>query len=203
MTPMRMQPRPCMQTPSPCNTPPHTHTPPGQDPGPRLLPRRVPPRLPRRRRRQLACPLGRRQRRADLRRPHQLGLCPACRLFQQRPRQDRDGRQLQPAGVDVRQVRPGAGVRGSGCAWVGVVGGGRGARWLCVLRAAQTHLATNVIPPTSVNNKLVAQEAQLGQLQRQCRTLTVDADDRFVYCGTTTGDVLQVGGGGVLCRAVL
>jgi hypothetical protein len=45
----------------------------------------------------------------------------------------------------------------------------------------------------SANNKLVPQDVQLGQLQRMVRSLTVDAEDKFVYAGTTTGDVLQVG----------
>ncbi|KAI8467381.1 MAG: flagellar associated protein [Monoraphidium minutum] len=52
----------------------------------------------------------------------------------------------------------------------------------------------------SANNKLVAQEAQLGQLQRMIRTLTVDADDGFAYAGTTSGDVLQIGLDRVILR---
>ena len=44
----------------------------------------------------------------------------------------------------------------------------------------------------SANNKLVAEEAQLGQLQRQIRSLAIDAEDKFAYAGTTSGDVLQV-----------
>ncbi|GBF88745.1 flagellar associated protein [Raphidocelis subcapitata] len=52
----------------------------------------------------------------------------------------------------------------------------------------------------SANNKLVPQDAQLGQLQRMVRSLTVDADDAFVYAGTTSGDVLQVGLDRVLLR---
>lgn len=47
----------------------------------------------------------------------------------------------------------------------------------------------------SANNKLVPQDAQLGQLQRMIRSLTVDSSDAFVYAGTTSGDVLQVGWG--------
>lgn len=42
------------------------------------------------------------------------------------------------------------------------------------------------------NNKLRPQEAQLGQLQRIFRTICIDSRDQFAYCGTTTGDVLQV-----------
>ena len=49
--------------------------------------------------------------------------------------------------------------------------------------------------PRSANNKLVPQEAQLGSLQRKVTALSVDADDAFVYAGTTSGDVLQVPAG--------
>ncbi|MEW5298669.1 MAG: hypothetical protein WDW36_001762 [Sanguina aurantia] len=42
------------------------------------------------------------------------------------------------------------------------------------------------------NNKLRPHEAQLGQLQRLCRTITIDSNDQFAYVGTTSGDVLQV-----------
>jgi hypothetical protein len=42
------------------------------------------------------------------------------------------------------------------------------------------------------NNKLRPQEAQLGQLQRIFKTICIDSRDQFAYCGTTTGDVLQV-----------
>ena len=42
------------------------------------------------------------------------------------------------------------------------------------------------------NNKLRKQEAQLGLLQRIVKTITIDQDDEYVYCGTTSGDVLQV-----------
>lgn len=44
------------------------------------------------------------------------------------------------------------------------------------------------------NNKLRSTEAQLGLLQRIFRTVCIDRDDQFAYCGTTTGDVLQVRG---------
>ena len=43
------------------------------------------------------------------------------------------------------------------------------------------------------NNKLRHTEATLGQLQRIFRTVSIDRNDEFAYCGTTTGDVLQVG----------
>jgi hypothetical protein len=42
------------------------------------------------------------------------------------------------------------------------------------------------------NNKLLREEAHLGNMQRMVRSIQIDAEDRFVYCGTTTGDVLQV-----------
>lgn len=43
------------------------------------------------------------------------------------------------------------------------------------------------------NNKLRKHDAQLGQLQRVFNSLTIDSADRYAYCGSTTGDVLQVG----------
>jgi hypothetical protein len=42
------------------------------------------------------------------------------------------------------------------------------------------------------NNKLRPNDVQLGQLQRIFKSLTVDCEDKFVYCGTSTGDILQV-----------
>jgi WD40 repeat protein len=41
-------------------------------------------------------------------------------------------------------------------------------------------------------NKLVAKDAVLGQFKREFRTITIDLADQYAYCGTTTGDVLQV-----------
>ncbi len=46
-----------------------------------------------------------------------------------------------------------------------------------------------------VNNKLRPTEATLGTLKRVFRTVSIDASDTYAYCGTTTGDVLQVGRG--------
>lgn len=46
------------------------------------------------------------------------------------------------------------------------------------------------------NNKLRHTEATLGQLQRIFRSVAIDKNDEFAYCGTTTGDVLQVRGHG-------
>ncbi len=43
-----------------------------------------------------------------------------------------------------------------------------------------------------LNNKLRQQEAQLGQLQRIFKSICVDSRDQYAYCGTTSGDVLQV-----------
>eukprot|EP00983_Pelagomonas_calceolata_P029334 919038-Pelagomonas_calceolata.AAC.2 len=43
------------------------------------------------------------------------------------------------------------------------------------------------------NNKLRPQEAALGQLQRAFKSITVDNRDQYAYCGTSSGDVLQVG----------
>jgi hypothetical protein len=42
------------------------------------------------------------------------------------------------------------------------------------------------------NNKLRSTEATIGQLRRIFKTLFIDSHDRFAYCGTTSGDVLQV-----------
>ncbi|KAL6756928.1 WD40-repeat-containing domain protein [Haematococcus lacustris] len=42
------------------------------------------------------------------------------------------------------------------------------------------------------NNKLRPQEAQLGQLQRIFKTVCIDSRDNYAFCGTTTGDVLQI-----------
>eukprot|EP00955_Chlamydomonas_euryale_P053912 355645-Chlamydomonas_euryale.AAC.15 len=51
------------------------------------------------------------------------------------------------------------------------------------------------------NNKLRPTEAQLGQMQRIIKTITVDHRDDFMYCGTSTGDVLQTRGAcsGMVC----
>lgn len=46
------------------------------------------------------------------------------------------------------------------------------------------------------NNKLRPQEATLGTLRRIFRTISIDSSDQYAYCGTTSGDVLQVRGGG-------
>ena len=41
-------------------------------------------------------------------------------------------------------------------------------------------------------NKLVPHEVQLGQMRRIVTCLDIDQDDQYMYCGTTTGDILQV-----------
>ena len=41
-------------------------------------------------------------------------------------------------------------------------------------------------------NKLVPSDVQLGQLRRCFTCVAVDAADQYMYCGTATGDVLQV-----------
>jgi hypothetical protein len=43
------------------------------------------------------------------------------------------------------------------------------------------------------NNKLRSTDATLGTLKRIFKSITVDANDQYAYCGTTTGDLLQVG----------
>lgn len=43
-----------------------------------------------------------------------------------------------------------------------------------------------------VNNKLRPTEATLGTLKRVFKTVSIDASDTYAYCGTTTGDVLQI-----------
>lgn len=43
-----------------------------------------------------------------------------------------------------------------------------------------------------LTNKLVPSDVQLGQLRRCFTCVTVDAADQYMYCGCTTGDVLQV-----------
>ncbi|GMH45198.1 hypothetical protein BSKO_13155 [Bryopsis sp. KO-2023] len=50
----------------------------------------------------------------------------------------------------------------------------------------------NVWEYDRTNNKLRSMDVQLGQLRRIFNSLVVDAQDEFVYCGTTSGDLLQV-----------
>ena len=37
-------------------------------------------------------------------------------------------------------------------------------------------------------------DCNLGQLKRIVKCIHVSEDDQYMYCGTTSGDVLQVGG---------
>lgn len=41
------------------------------------------------------------------------------------------------------------------------------------------------------NRKIRPTDCQLGQLKRIVTTIQVDREDHFIYCGTTTGDILQ------------
>jgi len=50
------------------------------------------------------------------------------------------------------------------------------------------------------NNKLRSTEATLGNLHRIFKSICIDSNDQFIYCGTTTGDVLQVSMDRVLFR---
>lgn len=40
--------------------------------------------------------------------------------------------------------------------------------------------------------KIRASDVQTGQIKRIIKCITIDQDDEFMYCGTTTGDLLQV-----------
>eukprot|EP00128_Syssomonas_multiformis_P006655 Colp12_sorted_trinity150504_noHs@14952 len=42
------------------------------------------------------------------------------------------------------------------------------------------------------NRKIRPTDCQLGQLKRVVRCILVSEDDQFIYCGTTSGDILQV-----------
>ena len=41
--------------------------------------------------------------------------------------------------------------------------------------------------------KIVPTDCNLGQLKRIVNCIQVSEDDQYMYCGTTSGDVLQVG----------
>jgi len=41
--------------------------------------------------------------------------------------------------------------------------------------------------------KIVPTDCNLGQLKRIVKCIQVSEDDQYMYCGTTSGDVLQVG----------
>lgn len=40
--------------------------------------------------------------------------------------------------------------------------------------------------------KIIATDCQTGQIKRVVKCIIIDANDEFVYCGTTTGDLLQI-----------
>ncbi|KAI9140685.1 WD40-repeat-containing domain protein [Paraphysoderma sedebokerense] len=44
----------------------------------------------------------------------------------------------------------------------------------------------------SQQRKLKPTDCQMGQIKRIVKCITVDKNDEFIYCGTTTGDVLQI-----------
>ncbi|TPX43498.1 hypothetical protein SeMB42_g04690 [Synchytrium endobioticum] len=45
---------------------------------------------------------------------------------------------------------------------------------------------------SELERKVRAQDCQTGQIKRIVKCLAVDENDEFVYCGTTTGDLMQV-----------
>ncbi len=42
------------------------------------------------------------------------------------------------------------------------------------------------------NRKIRPADCQLGQLKRVITSIAIDDDDQYMYCGTKTGDLLQV-----------
>ena len=42
------------------------------------------------------------------------------------------------------------------------------------------------------NRKLLPEDCNLGTLKRNVQSVTIDPDDKFFYCGTTTGDILKI-----------
>lgn len=44
-----------------------------------------------------------------------------------------------------------------------------------------------------VNRKLLKSDIQTGTLRRTFTSVACSQDDEFMYCGTRTGDILQVG----------
>lgn len=51
----------------------------------------------------------------------------------------------------------------------------------------------NVWEFDEANRKVRPAECHLGLLKRVCQSMVIDERDEFVYVGTKTGDVLQVG----------
>jgi len=42
------------------------------------------------------------------------------------------------------------------------------------------------------NRKLLPEDCNLGTLKRNVQSVTIDPEDKFFYCGTTTGDILKI-----------
>lgn len=51
------------------------------------------------------------------------------------------------------------------------------------------------------NRKIRPSDCQLGQLKRVINSISIDEEDKFMYCGTATGDLLQVSLGPNLFKA--
>ncbi|KAI8622104.1 WD40-repeat-containing domain protein [Chytriomyces sp. MP71] len=54
------------------------------------------------------------------------------------------------------------------------------------------HSTLRVWELNAVQRKIRATDCQTGQIKRIVKCITVDSEDEFMYCGTTTGDLLQV-----------
>ncbi|KAJ3079705.1 Cilia- and flagella-associated protein 52 [Rhizoclosmatium hyalinum] len=54
------------------------------------------------------------------------------------------------------------------------------------------HSTLRVWELNATQRKIRATDCQTGQIKRIVKCITVDQDDEFMYCGTTTGDLLQV-----------
>ncbi|KAJ3417382.1 Cilia- and flagella-associated protein 52 [Chytridiales sp. JEL 0842] len=54
------------------------------------------------------------------------------------------------------------------------------------------HSTLRVWELNAVQRKVRATDCQTGQIKRIVKCITVDSEDEFMYCGTTTGDLLQV-----------
>ena len=44
----------------------------------------------------------------------------------------------------------------------------------------------------AIKKKLTVNDCQLGQVKRIIKSITVDDKDDYMYCGTTTGDLLEI-----------
>ncbi|ORZ35673.1 quinon protein alcohol dehydrogenase-like superfamily [Catenaria anguillulae PL171] len=61
----------------------------------------------------------------------------------------------------------------------------------CTLRVWEVNVAARKVKPT---------DCQMGPIKRIVKCITVDAKDEYMYCGTTTGDLLQVAVGNRLFK---